>query len=717
MSDKEAKNKTLEDTKDELENKFREQIEELTRVNEKLKLEITDFKKAESKYRATQDYLDSILFNIPVGVAILEGPEFRYFRINQVLADLNGLPVEEHLGRPLEEVLPKAAPGILPNLRKVIESGEAILAREFSIRLLSNPGKDVNLIDWHFPITVDGRIKAVGAIVMDITARKEAEERFHSVFEESPVAEVIVNEDGRITLVNQEAENTFGYDRDELDGQPIEMLLPKCYRVNHPGQRAEFNVKPQSRKMGRGQDLFARHKDGREFPIEVALHPLKIDGKRMVLSVIVDISERKRTEKQIEMQGKQLEKANQELVEYHKNLEKLVEKRTAKLREEIIERKQAEYALRRSKSSLAEAQRIAHLGNWEWNIPENKTLWSDEVFRIFGFSPQQFEVTYNSFLELIHPEDRQEVENAVNKALADPAEKYRVQHRIIREDKTERIVEEMGEVKFDKDGKPFQMIGIVQDLTELKSVEAETRRLRTELTHVNRVGTLDALASAIAHEVNQPLTAILSNAQAALRFLKSDQPDIEEVRESLIDIVKDDKRAGDTIRQIRGLVKKEELSNKPYKLNRIIQNVLKLLHSEVVIHDIILTNDLDSGMRILSGDPIQMQQVILNILMNAVEAVKDQPTGARSIKISTKVDGGGGVFMSITDNGPGIREDDLKAIFDSFFTTKSNGMGLGLSLCQSIVEASGGNLRAENCPGGGATFTIWLPYEKKGDNS
>jgi len=139
-------------------------------------LDITGRKEAESEFQSVQEYLDIILFNMPVGVAILEGPEFRYFRINQILADLNGLPVEEHLGRTVEEVLPRAAPSILPNLRKVFENGEMILAREFSARLPSNPGREVNLIDWHFPITVDGKIQAVGAIVMDITERKLAEQ-------------------------------------------------------------------------------------------------------------------------------------------------------------------------------------------------------------------------------------------------------------------------------------------------------------------------------------------------------------------------------------------------------------------------------------------------------------------------------------------------------------------------------------------------------------
>ena len=327
---------------DELDNKFQEQIEELTRVTEKLKLEIIDLKQAEPELQSIQEYLDIVLFNMPVGVAILEGPEFRYFRINQVLADLNGLPVEEHLGRRLEDVLPKAALGILPNLRRVFENGEAILAHEFSVRLPSNPGNEVNLVDWHFPITVNGRIKAVCAIVMDIT-------------------------------------------------------------------------------------------------------------------------ERKRSEKEIEKQREQLEKANQELIDYHKNLEKIVEKRTTKLREEIIERKQVEDELRKSESSLASAQRIAHLGSWEWNIPENKTFWSDEVFRIFGFAPQQFEVTYESFLDRIHPNDRSFVEEAVNRVLADSETGYNIQHRILRLDGTERIVHERGEVKFGEDGKPVPLGGARSD--------------------------------------------------------------------------------------------------------------------------------------------------------------------------------------------------------------------------------------------------------------
>jgi PAS domain S-box-containing protein len=550
---------------------------------------------------------------------------------------------------------------------------------------------------------------------MDITERKEAEERFQSVFEESPVAEVIVNEDGRITLVNGESEKTFGYDRDEMEGQPIEMLLPKRYRVNHPDHRAEFNATPQSRKMGKGRDLFARHKDGREFPIEVALHPLKIDDKSMVLSVIVDITERKQAEKEIEKQREQLEKANQELIDYHKNLEKIVEKRTTKLREEILERKQVEDKLRKSETSLASAQRIAHLGSWEWDIPENKTYWSDEVFRIFGFAPQQFEVTYESFLDRIHQNDRSFVEEAVNRVLAESETGYNIQHRIIRPDGTERIVHELGEVKLGEDGKPARMTGTMQDLTEFKNIEAETSQLRDELAHLNRVGIIGNMASAIAHEINQPLAAILSNSQAALRLLNIDPPDLNEVREALTDIADADKRAGEVIRRIRSMVKKEEFHRELSNINTLIGEVIDFVQSEVVIQNISLTTNLEPRVPGIYVDKIQMQQVILNLIMNALDAMKNQPIDARHIDIATSIEDKEDVEVRITDSGAGVDEDNIENIFNPFYTTKTQGMGLGLSVCHSIIENHGGRIWVENCSGGGAKFSFRLPFRMDDD--
>jgi C4-dicarboxylate-specific signal transduction histidine kinase len=249
----------------------------------------------------------------------------------------------------------------------------------------------------------------------------------------------------------------------------------------------------------------------------------------------------------------------------------------------------------------------------------------------------------------------------------------------------------------------------------LKKVEAETTRLRNELAHVNRVGTVDALASAIAHEINQPLAAILSNAQAALRLLNINPPDLNEVREALTDIAEADKHAGEVIRRIRTLVKKEELQFEPYNINIAISEVINLVQSEIVIQNVSLRTNLEPRISILSGDNIQMQQVILNLIMNALDAVKNQPIDARHIVIATKVEGKEGVEVRVTDSGPGVDEDNIENIFNAFYTTKIQGMGLGLSVCYSIIENHGGRLWAENCSGGGAKFSFQLPLRKDDD--
>ncbi len=288
------------EARDELENKFREQIEELTRVTEKLKLEIIDLKQAGPELQSIQEYLDIVLFNMPVGVAILEGPEFRYFRINQVLADLNGLPVEEHLGRRLEDVLPKAALGILPNLRRVFENGEAILAREFSVRLPSNPGNEVNLVDWHFPITVDGRIKAVGAIVMDITARKlaeealkKSEEKYRLLFDNIPDVIITADEKGVIISANKSVKRILGYEPSELLGKPVEILAPEGLR----SEQKKLINNAVNKGFKESQETIRIAKDGTWIPIDISVFTSKDSTGNLlgVSAIIKHIKERKRT--------------------------------------------------------------------------------------------------------------------------------------------------------------------------------------------------------------------------------------------------------------------------------------------------------------------------------------------------------------------------------------------------------------------------------------
>ena len=377
----------------------------------------------------------------------------------------------------------------------------------------------------------------------------------------------------------------------------------------------------------------------------------------------------------------------------------------------ITLRKQAEQQAQKRELQLMEAQRIAHLGSWEWNVLNDEITWSDETYRIFGFDPEKTRMNYGLYLKMIHPEDRKTVKTAINNGLANPEEKFQIQYRILRKDKSIRILEEQGKIITGDDGQPVKIVGTTHDLTEFKNAEAESKRLQSELEHVQRVGTLDALASAIAHEINQPLQAILSNAQAALRFLGSNHPDLNIVSESLQDIIQDDKRAGEMIRQIRNFVKKEDVTPRSYNLNDVIERVLDLLHSELVVYNVKLSTDLDPEIRELTGNPVQMQQVILNLLINAIEALQNTHPDKRRVMVSTRANGENGVFIEITDTGPGIRENELDLIFESFHTTKSQGMGLGLTMCQSIINAAGGTIMAENVTKGGAKFTVGLPSD------
>jgi PAS domain S-box-containing protein len=372
--------------------------------------------------------------------------------------------------------------------------------------------------------------------------RRGAEERFRLVVEASPNGIVLVNNQGQIVMVNAQTEANFGYSRDELIGQGVEVLIPERFRGAHPEHRKEFVAAPRTRAMGAGRELFGRRKDGTEFPVEIGLSPIQIAQEFLVQTTIVDITGRKRA-------------------------------------------------------------------------------------------------------------------------------------------------------------------------------EAELLRQRMELARAGRITLLGQLASALAHELSQPLGAILRNAEAAEIMLQEASPDSEELRAIVADILRDDQRAGQVIDRLRSLLKGRSLVTQPVELPDVIAEVFSLVHAEAAARHVKLACSSAPGLPRVLGDRIHLQQVLLNLLVNALDAMDGCAPNGRSIQVSVSQVDPTTVEVCVADHGPGIPVESLARLFEPFFTTKAKGMGMGLPVSRTIIEAHKGKLWAENRPGGGACFRFTVPVAVAGGAS
>lgn len=377
--------------------------------------------------------------------------------------------------------------------------------------------------------------------------------------------------------------------------------------------------------------------------------------------------------------------------------------------EDISERVLAERALRKSEEQLAEAQHVAHLGNWVWDIVADTITWSDEVYRIFGREPQSFVPIYESdFLQAVHPDDREKVTTAVGDALR-LKQPYSVDHRVIRPDGTERVVHEQGTVEYDGADRPVRMFGVVQDVTDRTSAEAQLADLRDQLAHASRLGTMGELASGLAHELNQPLTAIhLQSHTAALLAKKLDGEVAAKLQASLELIGEQALRAGEIVQRMRSFIRQRTPLGETCDLTDLLKVVLKLMENELRIHAVSLDIDVPRDLPVVCVDQIQIQQVLVNLVQNAIDAMSDQDKALRKLSISIS-ERDEMVAVRVADSGVGLTPEAADKVFDAFHTTKKTGLGLGLAICRTLIEAHRGTISA--CPGanGGAVFEFRLP--------
>jgi two-component system, LuxR family, sensor kinase FixL len=377
------------------------------------------------------------------------------------------------------------------------------------------------------------------------------------------------------------------------------------------------------------------------------------------------------------------------------------------------ERRGAAVVMRQNEERLNLALSAVQLGTWELDIRRGQMEWSVEARKILGVPLGEPPETFEAFLRLVHPDDQPAVTSTVSQAIA-TCGSFEIEFRLLRPDGTLRWLFSKGKPLCDEAGVPHRVTGVQVDTTDRKQAELEAQRHRREVAHLGRVALLGELSGALAHELNQPLAAILTNARAGQRFLAHDPPDLEQLHEILTAIVDDDRRAGNVITRLRALLKNDDVRHEPLDLNAVVQEVERIIRADLIARDVSLTIDLSPDSALVTGDRVQLQQVVLNLVLNACDAMQATLPGRRRLLVATAVDERQGVRVAVSDNGTGIRAENLEQIFDPFVTSKAQGLGLGLAICRSIASAHDGRLWAENNSDGGATFYLVLPYSSEG---
>ena len=495
-----------------------------------------------------------------------------------------------------------------------------------------------------------------------VEALRSSEAQWREVFEHNPVMYFMVDATGLVLSVNTFGAAQLGYTVDELLGQSV---LRVFAAEDH--QAVQRNVAACLDNIGQTHNWEIRkvRKDGSRLWVRENAKAVRRQDDRLIVLIAC---------------------------------------------EDITERKQAENALQQSEMYLSEAQRLSHTGSFGWHVASGEMIWSEETFRIFGFDRAP-SIKHATVLQRIHPDGRTRVQRTVDSASLDGKD-FEHGYRLLMPDGAIKYVHARAHAVTNPSG-DTEFIGAVTDVTARKRAEAELHEAQTNLAHVTRVTALGELAASIAHEVNQPLAAVVANAAACLRWLNRAAPDLNEARGAVRSIISDGNRAGEVIQRVRALVNKTTGQMAPLDINQAVNEVIDLVQHELQSQLVSLQLDLAAALPPVVADRVQLQQVILNLVVNGIEAMQPVTDKPRELVIRTRQDDAGQILVTVTDCGVGVATEDAERLFDAFYTTKASGMGMGLSICRSIVEAHRGRLSMSRNVGPGTTFQFTLPLRQE----
>src|SRR6476646_3137739 len=589
---------------------------------------------------------------------------------NAGATNILGYEADAMIGQPITHVIPPELHDEEKQILARLRRGERI--RHYETVRLAKDGRRVDISLTVSPLfNQSGKVVGASKVARDITERKLAEQalretaaRLRALTETAVDGVILIDARGVVLMFNSACEKLFGYSADEVIGENVKMLMPQPYRHEHDRYITNYRDTRDPKIIGIGREVIGLRKDGSTFPMDLSVGEARQDGESIFVGIIRDITERKLTEQ----------------------------------------------ALRETAARLRTLTETAVDGVILIDARGAVLMFNPACEKLFGYSADE---VIGENVKMLMPQPYRHEHD-----------RYITNYRDTRDPKIIGIGREV--IGLRKDGSTFPMdlsvgearqdgesifVGIISDLTSRKCTEAELEQARAELVRVARVTALGELTAAIAHEVNQPLTGLVSSGNACLRWLAGDVPDLKAARKSVERMISAGSRAGEVIRRIRALVGKAPPLRDRLSINDAITEVIALIRGEIQRNRISLRTNLSTDVPLVLGDRIQLQQVILNLILNAMEAMSDVSQQPRELSISSAKDGSKGALVSVRDSGTGLDGTVLDRLFEAFYTTKAHGMGIGLAVSRTIIQAHGGRLWAMPNVPQGAIFQFTLPAD------